>query len=715
MGIGPQVEFRRWASTTKDRFLLMHSFELHNYFQERVDTFNGKPLFSEGAAHPTDIMVARRQRLNAVEKRLCVLLDENPGARIFITADHAEGFSPNHCLGHGSGHNPSAELLHIPLIEFGPHLKKIKIDTRLVPQHRLRQLLTTGNVDQSPVTVRWPWGRRGERSEMAIFHLCDTGIAVEWSAGGKMKSKWWEADTRRYIRRNHPNATAMGGVMQQNKDVVSPAWRTYLDAAFSDARPDGFLMEFGVHKGRSIRWLSERAPAGGLVHGFDSFRGLPEDWEDQNSGGTVRAGQFNLDGKPPEVPENVKLHVGLFEESVDAFLLNHPGPVRFAHIDCDLYSSTMDVLTALGDANRIVSGTVLAFDEFWNFSAWRKHEWLAFTECAERYGWRWHVTRYLKHGYQAAVRIEEVVPRAVVIDEERGMATEDRIRLLKEEIAIWSEDQFKGDAQVRRKAHQDRWERLHRDLKMERGSLKLPPGPICVVGCGHGWVELEVAEDYQDRTVIATDLFIPDREPPEWGAVKIGSADRVRYCPGIDAQRHLPFVQPPGYALIVAVSVLHHFPDLEAAADTFLRSLAPGGLVLVQEYAGGNRLCADERRYRVAERIWQALPKSYRLRDDGTEQERIFKPDPDRVGCGFESIRSQDVRPVFSGAFEVVAEHSARPISGYRAIVWGEHGTRRLDPGVDRMLDAFEAIMMEEGWLSGEDWTALLRKPGAGD
>ena len=58
----------------------------------------------------------------------------------------------------------------------------------------------------------------------------------------------------------------------------------------------------------------------------------------------------------PKVKENVELHKGWFNESLPPFLEQHPGPVAFIHVDCDLYSSTKTLLDLL--APRIRPGTV---------------------------------------------------------------------------------------------------------------------------------------------------------------------------------------------------------------------------------------------------------------------------------------------------------------------------------------------------------------------
>ena len=60
------------------------------------------------------------------------------------------------------------------------------------------------------------------------------------------------------------------------------------------------------------------------------------------------------------------------------FLAQNAGNVSLLHIDCDLYSSTQYVLTALKD--RLQPGAVIVFDEFFNYHGFRLHEYKAFYE-----------------------------------------------------------------------------------------------------------------------------------------------------------------------------------------------------------------------------------------------------------------------------------------------------------------------------------------------
>lgn len=158
---------------------------------------------------------------------------------------------------------------------------------------------------------------------------------------------------------------------------------------------EGDILEFGVFSGGSINHIARQTDR--KVHGFDSFRGLPEGW------GNAPAGEFDRQGRLPEVESNVELHVGLFDETLPHYLTAHPDPVALLHIDCDLYSSASTVLSALED--RIVSGTKIIFDEYFNYPTWQEHEYKAFQEFVHRTGKRYEYIAYTDKGFSVAVHV----------------------------------------------------------------------------------------------------------------------------------------------------------------------------------------------------------------------------------------------------------------------------------------------------------------------
>lgn len=143
----------------------------------------------------------------------------------------------------------------------------------------------------------------------------------------------------------------------------------------------GMVLEFGVGEGTTLAIMAEKCP-GRQVVGFDVFSGLPETWRSDFPEGTFA--QETL----PDIP-GADLVVGLFDDTLSPFLEENPGPVAFLHLDADLYSSTATVLTALG--RRLIPGTVVVFDEYFNYPGWQDHEHKAWMEFVAETGvtYRW--------------------------------------------------------------------------------------------------------------------------------------------------------------------------------------------------------------------------------------------------------------------------------------------------------------------------------------
>jgi len=166
-----------------------------------------------------------------------------------------------------------------------------------------------------------------------------------------------------------------------------------------NVRVSGQILEFGVFRGESVNFIADHIS--GYVEGFDSFEGLPEAWRPG-----FQKGRFALEGKDrlPKVRNNVRLHRGLFEETLSAFITPHSKPVAFIHVDCDLYSSTRTVLEKL--KHLIVPGTVIVFDEYFNYPSWQLHEHRAFKEFINSGRRKYRYLAYNSRGEQVAVIIE---------------------------------------------------------------------------------------------------------------------------------------------------------------------------------------------------------------------------------------------------------------------------------------------------------------------
>jgi len=169
-------------------------------------------------------------------------------------------------------------------------------------------------------------------------------------------------ETIDYINKNMPHALCF----PTGKEPL-------LEYAISKIENEGDVLEFGVLTGHSINYIANKLQSK-KIHGFDSFEGLPEDW----TGNFIPQYGLSQKAKLPNVKDNVILHKGWFDDTIPEFKKQNNNEIAFLHVDCDIYSSTKTIFSELGD--RIKKGTIIVFDEYFNYRNWQEHEFKAFQE-----------------------------------------------------------------------------------------------------------------------------------------------------------------------------------------------------------------------------------------------------------------------------------------------------------------------------------------------
>lgn len=137
-------------------------------------------------------------------------------------------------------------------------------------------------------------------------------------------------------------------------------------------------LEFGVNTGVSIRyWSMAIKHPDAKLHGFDSFEGLPEDFD---VNGPITRNTHDNKGQIPHIDDpRVKFFKGWFEDVLPTYQLPEHD-VLVMVLDADLYSSTLCVLNHL--RSYIKPGTFIYFDELSRID----HEPRAFAEFMEESG-----------------------------------------------------------------------------------------------------------------------------------------------------------------------------------------------------------------------------------------------------------------------------------------------------------------------------------------
>ena len=169
------------------------------------------------------------------------------------------------------------------------------------------------------------------------------------------------------------------------------------DHILKDHNKEGLYLEFGVHVGKSINHISKIKPDK-IIYGFDSFEGLPETWITD-----YEAGHFKMETLPT-VNANVRLVKGYFEDTLPTFVEEQGDfDVAFINIDCDLYSSTKTIFKNL--KGHISSGTIICFDDFFNYPNWQEHEYKAFKEFLDETGFKVEYLGYVYTNTKVALKI----------------------------------------------------------------------------------------------------------------------------------------------------------------------------------------------------------------------------------------------------------------------------------------------------------------------
>jgi O-methyltransferase len=156
-------------------------------------------------------------------------------------------------------------------------------------------------------------------------------------------------------------------------------------------------LEFGVASGISFKWwINEIKVDTVKFYGFDTFSGLPEDW------GPFKKGDMSSNNKIPVTNDSrCSFFEGVFQQTLPKFLKNYDSKNRkVIHLDADLYSSTLFVLTSISSI--LKSGDLIFFDEF----CVPMHEFKAFDEWTKSFYINYEVLGAVNNFFQICIKIK---------------------------------------------------------------------------------------------------------------------------------------------------------------------------------------------------------------------------------------------------------------------------------------------------------------------
>lgn len=137
------------------------------------------------------------------------------------------------------------------------------------------------------------------------------------------------------------------------------------------------FLEFGTCNGTSLLEyynLYKEFSINSTFYGFDSFVGLPYEPTDILSHSIWNTGDFSVNGIiNPELlnkPE-IKIVDGWFCDTLTDDIAKEFGKAKVGllHVDCDIYTSTIEVLEFIVKNKLLVNGTIVVYDDW---GGWRQ-------------------------------------------------------------------------------------------------------------------------------------------------------------------------------------------------------------------------------------------------------------------------------------------------------------------------------------------------------
>jgi hypothetical protein len=156
-------------------------------------------------------------------------------------------------------------------------------------------------------------------------------------------------------------------------------------------------LEFGVANGIAFKWwVGRNQNSETKFYGFDVFTGLPEDF------GVMKKHHYDTQGTTPKIDDGrVTFIKGLFQDSLPGFLDGYKSNKRkVIHMDADLYSSTLFVLTQL--LPLLKKDDIIIFDEF----GVPTHEFRAFSDIVFSYHLEYELLAAINNYLQIAIKLK---------------------------------------------------------------------------------------------------------------------------------------------------------------------------------------------------------------------------------------------------------------------------------------------------------------------
>jgi SAM-dependent methyltransferase len=177
------------------------------------------------------------------------------------------------------------------------------------------------------------------------------------------------------------------------------------------------------------------------------------------------------------------------------------------------------------------------------------------------------------------------------------------------------------------------------------------------LGCGPGDREIEWARLGAFAHITGIDIAPEQAGRAARNARQAGLDDALSFHVS-DARQALRDARG-GYDVVLALNSLHHFTDLDGTMALIARALAPGGLLIMDEYVGPSRFQWTGAQMRAASTLLAALPQQHRIQDDGQVKRRVIRPSrlSMRLDDPSEAAESARLMPALHRHFTILEQH----------------------------------------------------------
>jgi 2-polyprenyl-3-methyl-5-hydroxy-6-metoxy-1,4-benzoquinol methylase len=176
------------------------------------------------------------------------------------------------------------------------------------------------------------------------------------------------------------------------------------------------------------------------------------------------------------------------------------------------------------------------------------------------------------------------------------------------------------------------------------------------LGCGAGDREIAWAQLGAFASITAIDISAEQIQSACQQAKEAGLDDVLDFRVA-SAQQVLS--EGDRFDVVLALQSLHHFSNVGETVALIAKVLAPGGLLIFDEYVGPSRFQWTTAQMRAANALLAALPAQRRVQNDGRVKNRVVRPsllsmwldDPS------EAVQSAQLMPALRRYFSIAEEY----------------------------------------------------------